>query len=555
MARGIGAGRGVTLPPKLPKYKIPTVLVPEPRTYFKSFKGLDTQSPLSELDDEHAAACVNLIFNKKIIAARPALAKYGTTGTVRPQVNAFDLEINALRWPIRFDTATFWYILSNQTDWTDVGLDNPPAVPLLLSETGNEVVVWGESSGTPQMVFSEGPAPSSCTLLSWQPAGAVTALDLGNSPSAEHLAVFGNRVVASYCYGPPYTGISNVPTVYPNRVQWSAKDNDAVWNPATDISAGTEDVIVLTDDISDDVQGVYPVSDTTALLVRRGSIWRIDLTGYVNTPFQFSLLTDKLGTTGRRTIRRVPGGVVFLGYDDVYLVTLFEIKKIGLPALYSVFNNPTFSALGSAQSVQLSLVAKSWGYYDRYNKLYWLNIKLLGTYVYSFDDQAWTKVSFPFEPWSLGHSYMSINGGEYHGVVVTPDTWTSLSGSQTTRLMPGQSADVDQNGNPSTSSIEIRTGYVSNDPLRKVHIVEAQIEYESSGTQTLIFETSVDGGNSWQAWATSQTIETTEGPTVLSARAPFQAANAMFRVRSTILGGIRLYAIHVFRVRGAMIHP
>ena len=553
MARSVGHGRGLTLPQRMGRFKLPPGFQVADRQYFRPFKGMDTLTNLSQVDTSHSPMVVNLLSIKGKLTSRVPLATYGSLPD-GPTVLTEDIEIANLRWPFRWSKDKLYYQIGGG-DWTDAGITVPTPA---WGQLGINSVVWPSLGlGNETLVFSPGPQnnASGQVLIAYTPGAGYVPIDLGNAPSAEHLALFGERIVASYCYDLPAIGAFHLPTVYPNRLKWSVKDDDTNWHG---IGSGFEDLIVLSEGVSDDVQGLYPVSDTTALVVRKSTIWRVDLTNFVDAPFLFTLLTDKLGTNGRRTIRAIPGGVVFLGYDDVYVVTLTGIQRIGLPALYSVFSSPSFTEWDTTYPSQSAAtpptVALSWGYYDKLAKLYWLNIKNLGTYIYSFDDQAWTRVTFPFEPWSIAQSYFRTAQGEFHGVYVTPDTFGAGTAAYTTRQDPTRTQDVDGSGNNVDSPIEIRTAFISPDPLRRVQLVEAKVEYECTANQTLIFETSVDGMATWQAYSTQAIVPTTR-PSSFRVTHPFDAEAAVFRVRSTTLGGLHLHSLHVYAAPGALINP
>jgi len=538
MAKPIATNRGIP-----PQQRSPAVqgITPVPELavkdleFFKAPKGLDTLSPLSRVDREHSPSVLNLLLHKGHLLSRNALVAYGSkpsgpaeqtwlTADVEGSGNPF---IPIVRYPLRWTTSRLWRFSAG--DWVDTGVANHAIAPIF----GVDFTSWRSAAGESLIVYSTGPLAGAPGLVEYNLPTAASRI-LAGSPTGKHVATFGNRVVVSAASGRLA------------RVQWSVKDDDNDW---AGLGSGFEDLLVATNDIYDEVMGVYPISDTTALIVREASIWRMDVTGFFDAPFQFTLLTDQLGTTARRTIRTITGGVVFLGYDDVYIVTLASVQRIGLPALGSVFFDPSFSALGSAGVA--SSLATSHGYFDHLNRRYWLNVKNLGTFVFSFDDQGWTRMPFAFEPLAIAQAYFQSGSGEYHGVYVTADT---ASAAFSLRDDPAQTTDDDPVGGAIglVTSITLATGYVLVDsPLHKTDLVEIQLEYESAASQTLSFFYFRNGA--YTLFGTV-TVGVTASPQVLSVRKAIAGTNLQVALSSTTLGKLKIHSMHVFAKRGALIH-
>jgi len=238
-------------------------------------------------------------------------------------------------------------------------------------------------------------------------------------------------------------------------------------------------------------------------------------------------------------IQAVPSGMVFVGYDDVVLVTLGEIKRLATKAVRNSLKAITNDRLAQ-------------GYYDSYNSRYIVAFKEGSTQVlwfYSFLDSGWTKISLPFDVVFMDRAYFNNGGATYYGSYFT----MAIAGGFSARDNPSRTKDIDTTGADVDSSIEIRTGFiVASDPLRKTELIEVQVAYESAVTQTLIFEYSTNGGTSWTTYST-KAISSTTRPSVLSVRKRLETEGLQIRVRSQTLGSLKLYALHAFAVPGAMI--
>jgi len=512
-----------------------------PLTFFSPPKGLDTLAPLGRVDRQHFVGSQNVILQRGITKSRNAFSTFGAkpAGTDTTMLTA-DIEFcstagSAIKWPLRWTRSKLYVYTAS--GWSDTGISH--AIQQ-LPDDGVNYAMWNGL-----VVYSTGILAASPGMIEYTPPTVANPVGtfrlLAGSPTGAHATMFGNRIIVSAVYG-LFTNVLN-------RIQWTVKDNDNDW---AGLGSGFEDLINMSGGLCDAVMGVYPISDTTALVVRESSIWRMDLTGYFDAPFLFTLLTDKLGTSARRTIQAITGGVIFLGYDDVYIVTLGGIQRIGRQALDSVFLSPSFVALGSTGIA--STLAASYGYYDRWNQRYWLNIKGLGTFVYSFDDKGWTQQVFSFEPWSIEHAYYQSGSGEFHGVYVTADTRVSAISTLSLREDPTATSDADPFGfTVPQTTFNVWTGYVYVDsPLFKTEIVEMQVEYDAGVAQNLFFDIYRDGA--WVQFSTV-TVQPTTGAQVLSVRGSVEDENLQVRVRSDTLGKISIYALHVFASKGALIHP
>src|SRR5207247_1792565 len=190
------------------------------------------------------------------------------------------------------------------------------------------------------------------------------------------------------------------------------------------------------------------------------SMRRMDVTGFFDATFKFTLLTQELGTLSRYTIRQIPGAVIFLGYDDVFVFSTGEIKRIGTQALRSSLKLITNQRL-------------AYGYYDQPNSRYLVTFKEGSTTVvwqYSFLDGGWTKLMLPFDIVSIDRTFFNVSSVRFYGVYLT----MRVAGGASYRENPTLATDIDSASADIDSSIEVRTGVIlTGSPLRKTELVEA----------------------------------------------------------------------------------
>jgi len=388
-----------------------------------------------------------------------------------------------------------------------------------------------KQAGTPNRIGSKGLVSS--TLVSPH-----TTTILPHSPRAAQIAIFGNRVVAARVN--EWTAGTDPwveEVVRLSRLRWCVKNDNSDWDG---LGSGFEDLFVPGGH-TDEVMGTYPVNDETAIVVSERSMRRLDVTGFLDAPFKFTLLTQELGTLSRYTIRAVPGGVIFLGYDDVYIIGISEIRRIGTRALRDSLRAITNQRL-------------AYGFADQYNSRYIVTFKEGSTTVvwqYSFLDDGWTKLEFPFDIVSIDRTSYTLNSVHFSAAYLTMRS----IGGYSSRENSSKTRDTDSAGVTVDSSLEARTGFIVVDsPLRKVKLVEVQLLYEAAEAQALTFEYSVDGGDSWLPYSALDVAVTTK-PTVLSVRKTLETGGLMVRVTSSSLGTLKVISLTAFAVPGAMIRP
>lgn len=203
-----------------------------------------------------------------------------------------------------------------------------------------------------------------------------------NGPIAKHYTTWANRIIASHTIE---GGVER-----PYRIRWSENRNIDNWDEATFPSAGYEDLFSTPGGQVDGATGVFPTSDVQALIVRSSSIWTMQQTGNPEVPFRFSQMLAEVGTDARHTIVPYGGGIIFAGRDDVYMVGMQGLQRLGAPVRKSLFER-TFR-LKDAYAV-----------YDYVNQEYRLAVRegqgngLNRVWRYSMEEKAWSKrdLSYP----------------------------------------------------------------------------------------------------------------------------------------------------------------
>lgn len=423
--------------------------------------------------------------------------------------------------------------------WTD--RYSFPATQLNTDNLLPSYVVWGATlistdiGDTPQV--GVGTRIGSKGLISTLLASPHTTSILTHSPRAAQLFVLGNRICAvrtnewDAASDPWVTGaVTNL-----SRVRWSVKDDSNDWDG---LGSGWEDLLVSQGSIDEAMAGVA-ITDEVAIVVSEKTIRRMDVTGFFDAPFKFTLLDEELGTLSRYTVQGVPGGVIFLGYDDVYIVTLGGAQRIGSTALHESIKQMT--------SPRLAV-----GYMDRYNARYIVAFKEGATQViwnYSFFDKGWTKLKLPFDVIAIDSAFYNVSSTGFFGAYFTQ----KVADGYSVRENPTLSQDVDTDGDPVDSTVEIRTGMVIvRDALHEVQLVQVQLMYEAEEAQDLTLEYSTDGGDSWLPYGQISVIATTR-PMTKRVSKPVVAEAMQVRVTSSTIGKLKLISLIVFAVEGAMI--
>jgi hypothetical protein len=375
--------------------------------------------------------------------------------------------------------------------------------------------------------------------------GSLTLIEGG--PSALHLSTFGGRVLASGPDGELGT------------LQWSAKNDSRDW---TGIGSGQEPLLSTPGGKVDALMGVWPVTDDFALMVRSGSIWQMSQTGDPDAPYRFGRLHANVGSRSRHSIDSIPGGIIMLGIDDIWIVTDSEISPIGQLVRDRIF-------------LENDDVTQACGRYRPDTKEYWLigsNTDIV--YRWSFEDKGWTRHRYSFDIRWLERSAFHYEGIRWDDVVGTWDAqtgrWDSFLGATNDPQFLMASSDnfvVKESATrtddelistgKSVQGIEIQTPVLeAASPFEKTEIIECQIEYEQGvASQAVTIEYSTDGGTTWVAYSSKTLALTNSYPQIKRAMKTLERKAMQLRLTSPVLGQLTLVSFTPFLVVGAKKEP
>lgn len=501
-----------------------------PRTLWSPPKGLDYLNRKNRIDAQHFPQNMNLWMDRGVLRSRYGTEAVGAASADDDPVVAVINFVtgSGIGFLLRFTITKLqqW----DGTNWNNVGV---------ATFTGGVDDYFAYTAFNNTLVFSNGVDGL------WEYAPMIGALNLiPEGPNAKHLTTFGGRVIASVVDGFEY------------RTQWSAKNDSHDWDG---IGSGHEDLLSTPGGQVDQVIGVYPITDTVAIMLRTNSAWHMSQTGDPDAPHRFERLYHKLGCRSRHSVDVIPGGVIFLGTDDVYILNDRSIAPIGelvKDRVYTEFTN-------------LSRVR---GLYRPRTKEYWMSHGDT-VYRYSMVDQGWTRHVYPFDIKWMEESIFHFGGITWDQMVGTWDeqteSWDSLLGAINQPAFYFATSEVDDEDNPfgnviqedpeqtddghiaeghTAKGIEIQTGQLlAATPLQDTEMLEAQLEYENTEEQDLVFEYSVDSGTTWTALST-KTCEVTTHPDILRVMKTLARQAFMLRITSTTLGGMTLISFSPFLV-------
>lgn len=540
MARSIGTGRPIAIDAQRQLRLIKAnELTVQPVTFFSPAKGLDTTTRLSHLDRSYSPVIRNYVLNRGRLEQRSCVAVLGASASSPVMYAADFIAASGTRYPFRFTTAGIDRYDLVTRDWVNV-----PGITL----TGNTLDFFGVAAFGSKLMFSNGVDG----LYSYDPqTGIATKISTSSKvPSAKHLATFNNRVVA--------TNVTDDTGSHPNRVRWSTKNNETFWDEAdqVNIGAGVEDPQPSTGLEVESCRGVFPVTESTALLIMSNSIRVMTETGFVDAPFKFSYLIPGVGTDSPYSLAQLPvGGVVGFFKDNFYVISTQAPVSIGdriIDDLLPRILDP----------------AEMFGDYDPIRQEYRVIIKETGAiWRYSFREKGWTTDFYPWTPKSIAATKYDKNTltvdqlvGTIDSLIGTIDDLGLLQrvnglyinhGLKVTREDPELTLD-DEAG---TDGTEIRTGMLaSDDPLKKIEMVEIQLEYETLQSAILTFDWSSDSGLTWHLIG-SYTVLPTNGSEILSVRRAISAKQLQIRMTTVTPIAPKVIGLHVFVLPGGMRKP
>lgn len=528
MARPISLKQAAQVPP-FKGDELGIEVVPKP--HWAPPKGLDYVNRKNRVQPSHSPEILNLYLDRGVQKSRKGTTQVGAEASAPIMAVVNFVTSAGIGFLLRFLTTRLeqW----NGTTWTQVGT---------AAFTGGTSAYFTYTAFGDTLLFSNGIDG----LWEYAPlTGSLTLVPGG--PNALHLSTFGSRVIASAANGE--LGL----------VQWSVKNNSQDWEG---VGSGAEPLLSTPGGKVDALMGVFPVTDDFALMVRSNSIWQVSQTGDPDAPYRFGRLHANLGSRSRHSIDVVPGGVVLLGTDDIWLVTDSAVNPIGQLIKDRVY-------------LENDDITQARGIYRPGTKEYWLvpsNTDIL--YRYSFQDQGWTRHRYPFDIRWLEQSIFHYEGITWDEMVGSWDTqssvWDALLGDsrEPQFFMVASSddfviteSDVETDDElisvgKTAQGIEIQTPVLeAATPFEKTEVIECQIEYEQNAvTQTVLIEYATDGGTVWNGYST-KVLTSTGYPQIKRALRTLERKAMQFRLRSTVLGQLTLISFSPFLVVGAKKEP
>lgn len=538
MARSVSTGRPIAEDARqqLPFPQVPG-LAPQPVTFFAGAKGLDTTTKISRLDKAYCPVLRNYLLDRGRLAQRASATLFGSVAASTVMLVVDFVSSTGVRFPLRFTQTGLDKYDPGVQDWVNV-----PSVVLTGGPTDFfSVTIFGK-----KLLFSNGVDG----IYEYDPqAGSVTKITTSvHVPSARSLATFNGRVIAA--------NVTDDTGLHTGRVRWTAKNIETKWDEVNDLGAGVEDQQPSAGLEAEACRGVFPITESVALLVMSNSIRLMSETDVLDVPFKFSYLLPGFGTDSPYSLALIPGGGV-IGFfrDNFYVVSIQSPVAIGdkiIDALLPQILDPGEIA----------------GTYDPIRQEYRVVVKETGAvWRYSFREKGWTNDVYPWTPKSLSLT-------KYDKTALTidqlPGTIDSLvgaiddlglfqkvngvylpHGTRVAREDPAATLD-DQAG---TDNTEVRTGLIlPASPLQTIEIVEIQLEYETLQGTTVTFDWSSDGGTTWNNIG-SYAIVPTQGPDILSVRKAISAKQLQIRMTTVTPVAPTIIALHAFAMPGGLRKP
>lgn len=506
----------------------------EPRPFWAPPKGLDYLDRRNRVPVSHSPQILNLYLDRGVLKSRQGTLAMGAA-SVEPIMGVVNFVVSSgIGFILRFTTTHLQ--LWDGAAWNNVGGG---------TFTGSINAYFTYTAFNDTLLFSNGVDG----LWEYAPlTGALTKID--GAPNAMHLSTFGGRVLASGANG-------NLGTL-----QWSVKNNSRDWSG---IGSGSEDLLSTPGGKVDGLMGVWPITDDFALMVRTNSVWQMSQTGDPDAPFRFGRLHANLGSRSRYAIDVIPGGVVMLGSDDIWIVTDSNVASIAPLVKDRIISETTD-------------FTKARGLYRPDLKEFWLCTGLTDVvYRYSFADQGWTRHKYGFDIRWFEQAIFHFSGKTWDEMVGTwdasTDVWDSLLGTARSAMFlfatdedAGDSYTIEEDAaetsdeiiqsDKTAQGIEIQTPSLeAASPLEKTEIVECQLEYEADIAQDIIIDYQANDETAWTQYSAKTLAVTAGRPKVSRAIRTLERETIQLRLRSTVLGQLTISSFSPFLVQGAKKQP
>ena len=356
--------------------------------------------------------------------------------------------------------------------------------------TGVSVTQWGSS-----VIYANGVDDVGAVDLVGGTHAALTG-----APAGKFVMNFGRRIIVSSIVGSP------------ERIQWCVNGNNADW---AGLGSGYEDLRAAPGGVVDDALGGISITDESAIIIRRRSIWTMSRSNFADAPFEFTRRWQTQGTESPYSFKLTPLGVMGLFLDDVYLFSDTQAPvPIGTAVRKELLNAANLEGARAA--------------YDRYLREYRLMIPpttrtgVTKVWRYSLADQRWTYDEFPFDISDIATEYYTIDPiiDQVDDVVDTVDIPIDDMGgvANTSGLILGQHGstgkvvgqlddgnmqDITQGSVTASADIPIEMELGELTPgtsLRRVSLIEAQVEHDNANAIDLEMQYSEDRGVTWNTY-------------------------------------------------------
>jgi hypothetical protein len=342
------------------------------------FKGINSDTPSPEGSPNEFDDILNFFVRKGRIQSRPQLGAYisGDGLLTRYLGNFKDANGN-------FHTFRLVNYTTGQTPAyfiTAGPVSNPLSIPGLAAGQQGSNLLFSDAHIQNQIYFANGGYPLSYL------DGSSAVQFAGDTPgTCRFLAVNTSHLVQAYCTEPA-TGQSGA-TVFARRVRWSASGNPLEWNPATDFTAGVNDLL----EVPDDITGLNTLG-RNSFVWRSNGITVMFPTGIGLSPFDFenfSLAPDGVGNFFPYSLATYTNWCNFVAQDNIYRFDVSSMTPIGGMAKKKIYAD---LAANSGDQVWGRIVPNLTLGFDFLCYLLTIpgpNI----TWIYTYDDGQWVRFS------------------------------------------------------------------------------------------------------------------------------------------------------------------
>jgi len=342
------------------------------------FKGINSDTPSPESQPNEFDDVLNFFVRKGRVQSRPNLGAFTPVSPFIRNMGSFkDMNGNKHTFGLANYTApqTPAYMLSTGPfTW------NPLIIPGLNAGQLGSNQIFSEAYIQNQVFFANGGYPLSYL------DGSNTVQFAGDTPgTCNFLAVCANHLIQAVCTEPALGQVGA--TLFPRRVRWSASANPLEWNPATDFTAGVNDLL----EVPDDITGINTLG-YSSFVWRTNGITIMFPTGIGLTPFDFenfSLAPDGVGNFFPYSLATYTNWCSFVAQDNIYRFSVSSIDPIGGLSKKKIYAD---LAANNGDQVWGRIIPNLGLSYDFL--CYMLTIPGPNvTWVYTFDDGQWIRIN------------------------------------------------------------------------------------------------------------------------------------------------------------------